>query len=48
MGHRDKLKSDSEWDALTKAKRFHHFKAGVRKWIKRAVNKRARKWRLDE
>ena len=44
MGHRDRLKTAMEWDALTKGgKAVHSFRAGVRKLLKRAVNKRARK-----
>ena len=43
MGHKDKLKSGDEMDALTRAKRFHKFRTGVRKMLKRAVNKRMRK-----
>ena len=42
MGRKQKL-NGSEQDGLTRAKRFHKFKAGVRKLLKRAVNKRMRK-----
>jgi hypothetical protein len=44
MGHRDALKGGDEWDGLTKGGRaVHRFRAGVRKLLKRRVNKRARK-----
>lgn len=44
MGHREKLKNASEWDGLTKGgKKYHKFRAGVRKLLKRAANKRIRK-----
>lgn len=42
MGHRDKLKTGDEVDGLTRAKRFHKFKPGVRKLLKRS-RKDARK-----
>ena len=48
MGHRDKLKSATEWDALTGWRRFLRFRPGRRKAAKRAVNRRSRKmWRLE-
>lgn len=47
MGRKKRLISGGEMDALTKAKRFHSFKAGVRKMLKRAVNKRARREKVD-
>lgn len=47
MGHRDKLKTGSEMDGLTRAKRFYKFKSGVRKLLKRAVNKRARRDEIE-
>ena len=40
---RIKLKSGDEYDALTKAKKFYHWKPGERKKIKRGYNKRLRK-----
>ena len=40
---RIKLKSWDEYNALTKAKKFHHWKPGERKRIKRGYNKRLRK-----
>ena len=47
MGHREKLKTAMEWDALTKGgKRVHSFRSGVRKALKRAVNKRLRREEL--
>jgi hypothetical protein len=42
MGHRERCGGD-EWDALTRAKRFHRWRSGVRAWIKRRFNKRQRK-----
>ena len=44
---RIKLKSGDEYDALTKAKKFHHWKPGERKKIKRGYNKRLRKCVYD-
>ena len=44
---RIKLKSGDEYDALTKAKKFHHWKSGERKKIKRGYNKRLRKCVYD-
>jgi hypothetical protein len=46
MGHRARLRGGDEWDALTRGKRFHRWRAGVRSFIKRKFNKRQRK--LDE
>lgn len=43
MGHREPMKGGSEYDALTRAKRFYHWKPGVRQWIKRQFSKRVRK-----
>lgn len=40
MGHREPMKGGSEYDALTRAKRFYHWKPGVRQWIKRQFSKR--------
>jgi hypothetical protein len=42
MGHREQLRGGGEWDALTRSKRFHRWRAGVRSWIKRKFNKRQR------
>lgn len=42
MGRKQKL-NGSEQDGLTRAKRLYKFKSGVRKLLKRAVNKRMRK-----
>ncbi len=42
MGHREKLKSGDEYDALTKARRFYGPGAGVVKRIKRVFWKRIR------
>lgn len=36
------LKGGAEYDALTRAKRFHGFAPGERKKIKRGFNKRVR------
>ena len=44
---RIKLKSGDEYDALTKAKKFHYWKPGERKKIKRGYNKRLRKCVYD-
>lgn len=44
MGHREKLASGDELDALTRGgKRIHIFRAGDRAKLKRRVNKRARR-----
>ena len=43
MGHREKLKSGDEFDALTKGKKFHRFRPGGRRSVKRRFNKRVRK-----
>tara|TARA_R110002153_G_scaffold29748_1_gene91352 strand:+ start:113 stop:250 length:138 start_codon:yes stop_codon:yes gene_type:complete len=37
------MKGGDEYDALTKARKFMHWKAGQVKKIKRAYNKRLRK-----
>ena len=37
------MKSADEYDALTKARRFYHWRAGAVKKIKKAFNKRERK-----
>jgi hypothetical protein len=44
---RIKLKGGDEYDALTKAKKFYHWKSGERKRIKRGYNKRLRKCAYD-
>ena len=33
-----------EYDALTKAKKYHNFRSGDRKKIKKNYNKKERKW----
>ena len=38
------IKTGDEYDALTKFKKFLCFKPGERKAIKRAYNKKERKW----
>jgi hypothetical protein len=43
MGRRDALRSGDEVDALLRCKRWHRWRAGMRKLVKRAVNKRARR-----
>lgn len=44
MGHRDiAMKGGGERDALTRAKRFYHWRAGTRRYFKRKFNKRARR-----
>lgn len=41
---RKPLTTGDEYDALTKAKRFHKFRSGDRKKIKKIYNKKERKW----
>jgi hypothetical protein len=51
MGHRGKLRGAGEHEALTKAKRYLTWRAGMRKVIKRAFNKRQRaatRWVWDQ
>jgi hypothetical protein len=36
--------SGDEYDALTKAKKYHNFKAGDRKKIKKRYNRKERVW----
>jgi hypothetical protein len=48
MGHRETLKSGDEYDALTRAKRYYGFRAGVRQKIKRQFNKRQRREARDD
>ena len=38
------LKTGDEQDALTRARKFYHWKRGQLKRIKRAYNKKERKW----
>jgi hypothetical protein len=48
MRLRAPMKSGDEFDALTKkGKRFHAWRGGQRKAVKRAFNRRERKW-LDK
>ena len=47
MFMRIKLKGGDEYDALTKGKKFCHWKPGERKKIKRGYNKRLRKCVYD-
>ena len=43
MGHRQRIVDGDEFDTLTRGgRRVHKFRAGVRKHIKRRVNKRTR------
>ena len=44
MNKRIPLKGGDEYDALTKGRRFLHWKTGQIKKIKRAYNKRFRKY----
>ena len=44
MTKRIPMKGGDEYDGLTKARRFIHWKAGQLKKIKRAYNKRFRKY----
>jgi len=43
MGHREKLVSGDEYDALTRGRSFYSYKAGTVKAIKRKFNKRVRR-----
>ena len=43
MGHRAPLRSGDECDGLTRAKRYHRWRPGDRKALKRAFNKRQRR-----
>ena len=43
MGHRSQLISGDEYDTLTKARKYHTYKSGEVKQIKRQHNKRTRK-----
>jgi len=48
LGHRDKLKTGYEWDGLSKkTKGFFNWRPGIRKFLKRQVNKRIRKEKID-
>ena len=44
MNKRIPMKGGDEYDALTKARKFHLWRAGQVKKIKRAYNKRFRKY----
>ena len=44
MTERIPMKGGDEYDALTKARKFHLWKSGQLKKIKRAYNKRFRKY----
>jgi len=44
---RKPLTTGDEYDSLTKAKKYHNFKSGDRKKIKKNYNKKERKW-LDK
>lgn len=49
MGTREPMKGGNELDALTRAKRFLRWRAGVRSIVKRGFWKRVRKaWRKVE
>jgi hypothetical protein len=43
MGHRERLVDGDEYDALTRGKHFHKWRAGDRAAIKRRFNKRVRR-----
>lgn len=43
-GLRAPMKSGDDYDALTPAKKWHNWASGQRKSIKKAFNKRERKW----
>ena len=44
---RKPLSTGDEYDALTKAKKYHKFRSGDRKKIKKNYNKKERRW-LDK
>ena len=44
MRLRKPMKTADEYDALTQAKNVHHFRPGERKKIKKAYNKKERRW----
>ena len=44
MRLRKPMKTADEYDALTTAKNVHHFRPGERKKIKKAYNKKERRW----
>ena len=46
MGRKQKL-NNKEYEILTHSKRLYKFKSRVRKLLKRAVNKRARKDKVE-
>lgn len=49
MGTREPLRGGNEHDALTRGKRWHRWRAGVRGLVKRGFWKRVRKaWRKVE
>jgi hypothetical protein len=48
MANKIPLKGGDEYDGLTKARKFYHWKAGQLKKIKRAYNKRLRKHNKGE
>ena len=41
---RKPLSTGDEYDALTKAKKYHKFRSGDRKKIKKNYNKKERRW----
>jgi len=41
---RKPLTTGDEYDALTKAKKYHNFRSGDRKKIKKIYNKKERRW----
>ena len=47
MGHRDKMKSGDEYDALTRWRRLLRWRPGQRRRIKQQHNKRLRREALD-
>ena len=44
MRLRKPMKTADEYDALTQSKNVHHFRPGKRKKIKKAYNKKERRW----
>ena len=47
MGKRIPMKGGDEYDGLTKSRKFHLWKSGQLKKIKRAYNKRFRKYNKE-
>lgn len=48
MGHREKLRGGSEYDFLTRARRYYAKRAGKIRWWKRNFSKRVRRDAKEE